>query len=325
MANDALVIGGGPGGMTAAIYLARLRRRVVVVDSGHSRAALIPRSHNHPAFPDGIRGAELLRRMRMQLEALEVEIVESEVTAIQRGSDSAFSLQAGPLELRGQRLILASGVEDNIPFLEDGHDLVRSGHLRICPVCDGYEIAERPVVVAGTGMRAVGEARFLATFTSNLAIATFGEPIDVPPDTLRELDADGIAVRHERFRLGRLWPDGTVDLVQDDGPPVERVVLYSAYGIRPRSQIARQLGVACEEDGRIRVGSHQETNVSGVYAVGDIVTGLNQLGVAMAQGEIAAVALHNDLPKGRLPTPYAAARQAQRSPERGGAADSAGS
>jgi thioredoxin reductase (NADPH) len=78
---DCCILGGGPAGLTAAIFLARLRRRAVVLDDRRSRAALIPRSHNHPAFPDGIGGPALLERMRDQLADLGESPVDAKVTA----------------------------------------------------------------------------------------------------------------------------------------------------------------------------------------------------------------------------------------------------
>src|SRR3712207_2958758 len=88
---DCLIIGGGPGGLTAAIYLARFRRRFLLVDAGQSRASWIPRSHNHPAFPDGINGIELLERMRAQLASHEADIQHGTVTCLSRNADGSFS------------------------------------------------------------------------------------------------------------------------------------------------------------------------------------------------------------------------------------------
>ena len=98
---DCCIIGGGPAGLTAAIFLARFRRRAVVFDDRSSRAALIPRSHNHPAFPDGIGGPTLLRRMREQLAALGETTVETRVTSIARETDGGFTVTAGEVRWHG--------------------------------------------------------------------------------------------------------------------------------------------------------------------------------------------------------------------------------
>jgi thioredoxin reductase (NADPH) len=291
---DAIVIGAGPGGMTAAIYLARLNRRIVIVDSGESRASLIPRSHNHPAFPDGIQGDELLRRMKLQLQNLRVELIRGVVLKA-RQSDGTFVVEFDGTVIRAHNVILASGVEDNLPAIEHVADFVQSGHLRLCPICDGYEIAGRPAVVIGATERAAAEARFLKSYTGDITVVTLGEQLQIRDAAVNQLARDSIVIRHERLLHCQRSREGTVDLVLDGSTPLERVVLYSALGVRPRSSLADGLGVRLEEDKRIQVDPHSATNIPGFYAVGDVVTGLNQIGVAMAQGEIAAVAVHNRL------------------------------
>ncbi|WP_190241394.1 NAD(P)/FAD-dependent oxidoreductase [Rhizobium sp. N122] len=293
---DAMVIGAGPAGMAAAIYLARLNRSVVVIDSGHSRALLIPLSRNHPAFPEGIEGRELSRRMKTQLQNLGVEIVRAAVSLVER--EGNFGFIAGLEEdrhMRAKNIILATGVEDRLPPISEATDFVRSGHIRLCPICDGYEIAGRSTVVIGATQRAASEALFLKSFTKKITIATLGERLDVKDATLARLIEHGVTIRGEKLVHCFRSVNGTVDLIMKASAALQGVVLYSALGIAPRSQLAEQLGAELEQDRRIKVDPHQTTQVPGLYAVGDVVTGLNQLGVAMAQGEIAAVAVHNRL------------------------------
>lgn len=295
MPFDCVVVGGGPGGMTAAIYLARMNRKALLIDAGRSRASLIPRSYNHPGFPGGIRGRDLIARMREQLRDLRVEIVEGEASRIGKTDDGFFRTDVGGRSAIGQNIILSTGLEDNLPPLPQALDLVADGYLRICPICDGYEIAGRPVAVLGSTMRAVAEARFLKSFTTTITVVTLGKP----PEWGREVDAalaeEGITVLAGALASSMKVGGGEMSLIFEEGARLERVVLYSALGVRPRSRLAADLGVVVEEDGRIGTGLHQETNVEGCFGVGDVVTGLNQLGIAMAQGEIAAVAVHNRL------------------------------
>ncbi|WP_313903598.1 NAD(P)/FAD-dependent oxidoreductase [Rhizobium bangladeshense] len=292
---DALVIGAGPGGMTAALYLKRLNRRVVVLDSGCSRALLIPLSRNHPAFPEGIAGAELFRRMRKQLRNLDIEIVAEAVSQVRRSANSGFIVEFAGRSMMAENVVLATGVEDTLPPIDQANDLTRSGHLRFCPICDGYEIAGRPVVIIGATEHAASEARFLGSFTNKITIATLGERMNVTEATMARLVDVGVAIRCEKLIHCSRRENGAVDLVMEASATLEGVVLYSALGIRPRSQLAEQLGADLEDEMRIRVDAHQATRVPGLYAVGDVVTGLNQLGVSMAHGEIAAIAIHNRL------------------------------
>ncbi|MGW9229320.1 NAD(P)/FAD-dependent oxidoreductase [Pseudorhizobium sp. NPDC055634] len=293
---NCVVVGGGPGGMTAAIYLARMNRRTLVIDGGASRASLIPRSYNHPGFPGGIRGEDLLGRMRAQLALLRVPVVGARVSSMEKTREGFFRIgvDADP-GLMAQTIVLATGLKDNLPPFADARGMVAEGYLRICPICDGFEIAGRPVCVIGNGMRAVAEARFLKTFTDRIAIATLGERPEWHADGQASPAEEGIEVITRPLASLEKAGDSETTLVFGDGTRLERVILYSALGVRPRSRLAADLGTALEEDGRIGTGSHQETAVEGCFAVGDVVTGLNQLGVAMAQGEIAAVAIHNRL------------------------------
>ena len=107
--HDCLIIGGGPAGLTAAVYLARYRRKVMVVDSGCSRASLIPASHNCPGFPDGVGGEELLARLRCQAAHYGVSVVPVEITALQRKGNVFEAVRAGaakiPLQTNGPRFM----------------------------------------------------------------------------------------------------------------------------------------------------------------------------------------------------------------------------
>jgi thioredoxin reductase (NADPH) len=281
--------------LTAAIYLARLNRKVLILDSRQSRASLIPRSHNHPAFPNGIEGPELLERMRAQLRKYGVEINRSIVQRIERRPLGDLVVHTEKQVYDAKNVVLATGIEDNLPPINDAQRMVRSGHIRLCPICDGFEIARRPVVVIGATERAAAEARFIRAFTDYITIATFGEAVDMSTQTIDRLSRGGINIRYEGFKDCIALKDGGVDLLLENSAPLSGVVLYSALGVRPRSALARELGVELEEDGRVKVNAHQGTAVPGFYAVGDVVTGLNQLGVSMAQGEVAAVAAHNRL------------------------------
>jgi thioredoxin reductase (NADPH) len=132
---DCIVVGAGPAGLTAAIYLGRFRRRFRLVESGASRAARIPLSRNHPGFPDGVRGRDLLARMRRQAELYGAEIVSGHVQDIEP-VEGGFRLVAGE-ELRARTVLLATGVADVEPAIPGVEAAVASGLVRICPVSDG--------------------------------------------------------------------------------------------------------------------------------------------------------------------------------------------
>lgn len=290
---DCVVVGGGPAGLTAAIYLARFRRRFRLIESGESRAAWIPRTRNHPGFPDGVRGRTLLDRMRRQAQAYGAEIVRGRVEALRRVR-GVFRLETSDGPVTARTVILATGVQDNtppIPGLEDG---VARGLVRICPICDGYEVIGKTVGVIGLDDHCAREAVFLRTWSNDVAFIHVGEG-KLPAATARALRQAGVeiiesatrSVRIERRRIAAF----------DFGAGVERTfdAVYSALGVTPRVALARDAGALLDDGGRLVVSDHQETSQTGLYAVGDVVRGLNQISTACGEGAIAATAVHNAL------------------------------
>lgn len=289
---DVAIIGGGPGGLTAAIYLARFRRSHIVFDAGDSRASWIPRTHNHPGYPDGITGPDLLNRLRQQLGRFADQAVNDPVVSVRHHGSSGFEILSRRQTFTARRLILACGVADVLPHIPGVEAARAAGVLRQCPICDGYEAKDRHVVVLGSGRAAAGEALFMRSYTNRITLLAFDGPLAVDRDARRRLADAGIRVMERPVQAVAAHANGA-RLIIDDAPPLEADVLYGAMGFTPRTGFAAPLNLRHDADGRIEVGAHQQTSVHGVYAVGDVVTGLNQLAIAMAQAEIAATHIHN--------------------------------
>lgn len=150
-ALDCLIIGGGPAGLTAAIYLARYRRRIRVVDAGSSRAGMIPVSHNYPGFAEGISGSSLLIRLRAQALRYGVEFRNGRVDELAR--EGLFRARIGDEHLRATTVLLACGVVDRQPEANDLPDLraaTLAGRIRWCPICDGYEGMDKEIGLIAT-------------------------------------------------------------------------------------------------------------------------------------------------------------------------------
>lgn len=294
MILDALIVGGGPAGLVAAVYLARFRRRVVVVDANASRASLIPRSHNCPGFPDGIGGNELLARLRDQARRYGATIVEDHVDAVER-REHGFAARCATQGFDARALIFATGVVDVEPPLPNLRDAIREGLVRHCPICDGYEVQGQHVAVIGRGSKGVREARFIRHFTDELTLFSLGS--DGISDAGRaELAAASIALVEapitDVHREGR----SIVGLRTVDGRDHRFDTLYSALGTHCHCVLAHALAVKCADDGTIVTDRHQRTSLPGVYACGDIVNdSLDQIAVAAGQAAIAATAIHNGL------------------------------
>jgi thioredoxin reductase (NADPH) len=304
---DCVVVGAGPAGLTAAIYLARFRRDFRVIESGESRAAWIPRTRNHPGFPDGVRGRTLLARMRKQAEAYGADIRQGRVAALRRSGDG-FELKIGDRLLRTRTVILATGVTDNapdIPGLERG---VERGLVRICPICDGYEVMGRSVGVIGQGDHCAREALFLRTWSDDVTfIHVGGEPL--PGPTRAELEAGGVEIIESAIQAVEIEKRKITAFDFGEGRRRSFDVVYSALGVTPRADLAVQAGAKVDESGRLVVGDHQETSVGGLYAAGDVVRGLNQISTAEGEGAIAATDAHNRLARNWSPSSPPAQRR----------------
>lgn len=292
--RDCIIIGGGPAGLTAAVYLARYHLSTTVFDDHSSRAATIPISHNLAGFPEGISGRELLARMRTQLQRYKVEIRSESVSQLQQEHDG-FHVVSSHGGMRARTVLLATGVIDRKPpMLAERHDeAVARGLIRYCPVCDGFEITDKPVAVIGCGSRAFAEALFLRSYTTHVTIITPQEEHELSEIELNRL---------RDLRIG--LQEGPIKSID---PERDRITIatassigvfssiYSALGSDVRSELAAMVGAELSENGCVIVDSHQRSTLPGLYAAGDVVIGLDQIGTAMGQAGIAATAIRNDL------------------------------
>lgn len=291
---DCLIIGAGPAGLTAAIYLARFRLSIGIVDAGESRAAMIVRTHNHAGFPNGISGKDLLARMREQALKFGVRITNGRIETLRRSNDLFEAMGNGSVHY-ARTVLLATGVVNNRPAMAaDIHDIaLQRGLLRYCPICDGYEVTDRRVAVIGTQTHGFNEAVFLRMYTSNV--------------TLIAPDSDHMLSDEERRKL----TDADVRLVDGPCSPLriaENSILvttphgelafdsvYPALGSVVRSELAGALGAQMTADGCLVIDPHQRTTVPGIYAAGDVAKGLDQISHAMGEAGVAATTIRNDL------------------------------
>ncbi len=297
---DCAIIGGGPGGLTAALYLARYNRRFVVLDGGSSRAAWIPESHNLPLFTQGIGGPDIIRRQRDHVQSYGGTIIDGEAKKlIKAGANFTVEFQMEGTErsrLTARFVILATGVEDIQPPIPNVEEAVQSGLIRYCPICDGYEARGRKIGVIGVGDRGLREAVFLArTYSPDVTLLSFHEPLvlsDQESDTAKE---HGITVICEPIRALALESDAVTARASKTGREYRFDVMYSALGVRYRSGLATALGAHSDDKGALTVDDHSQTTVPGLYAAGDVTQGLNQIVVAMGQAAKAATHIHNSL------------------------------
>jgi thioredoxin reductase (NADPH) len=291
---DCVVVGAGPAGLMAAIYLRRFHRRIELVDDGRTRTRFIDRSHNVPGFPGGIPGPELLERLRSQLADARGGVAQGTVEALER-VDEGWQVRAGGRLLRCARVVLATGVVDRWPQAPGFDELRERGLLRQCPICDGHEHTGRRIAVVGSGRRARREALFLAHFSRNVCLLGLeGDAQEEAEDAAlaAELTARSVRLTEAPVCTAKAGGDG-IELALADGSARTFDVVYAALGTRPRAELAIAVGARCDAGGALEIDAHCRTSVPGLYAVGDVVSALDQIAVAVGHGAIAATDVHN--------------------------------
>ncbi len=293
---DCLVIGGGPAGLTAAIYLARFHRGILVVDGGKSRASWIPCTRNVSGFTDGINGNELLQRMRDQACKYGAKIESEWVTKLERDEESGvFTATWGSGCRQARTVLLATGVANRRPPMDEQlHDEALSrGLIRYCPICDGYEVTDKKVGVIGSDSHGVAEALFLRSFTADITLIAPDKALRLKQEELEKLKAAGIDCADGPAQAVAISKDFIVVDTADGHHTFDSV--YPALGSDTHVQLAEQIGARLGQNRCIGVDPHQRTSVPGLYAAGDVVIGLDQISHSMGEGGVAATTIRNDL------------------------------
>lgn len=295
--DDCIIVGAGPAGLTAAIYLARYHLSIRLFDCGSSRASMIPCTHNHAGYPEGIAGKELLHRMREQAAKYGALREEKRVERLGREGEH-FVVGTDTGTYRARTVLMATGVVNHRPgTLDDAtHDeALARGLLRYCPVCDGYEVTDRRVAVVGTGSHGTAEALFLRWFTADLTL--------ISPDGGHDLDAECRA-RLDEAGIGRIAGPCGGFAIEGDRLAFDTAEgrlafdsVYPALGSKVRSSLAVMAGAAVTGDDCIKVDDHMQTSVPGLFAAGDVVVGLDQISHAMGQAGVASTRIRNLLAK----------------------------
>ena len=288
---DAIIIGAGPGGLTTAIYLARFRRRVLVLDGGMPRAAWIPESHNTPGFPAGISGRDLIARLRVQTEEYGGLIRAGHADRLEAALDG-FRVFSGEHEATAPYVVLATGVEDVKPPLAGIEAAIQRSVVRVCPICDGFEAIGKRIAVLGDDDLGAREALFLRTYSNDVTLLHLGDCARLTNRAgLAAANVDVVRAHLDAIALN----DRDVAVTAPDGAELRYEYLYLALGCDQRSSLPTMEPPERDDDGSLIVDAHQQTSIAGVFAVGDIVRGLNQIAVAAGEAAIAATHIHHCL------------------------------
>jgi thioredoxin reductase len=292
-AFDAVIIGGGPAGLSAALWLGRYRRDVLVFDSGEPRNEPAWAVHGYPGLPDP-SPLELRRRLTQQALGERVEIRAAEVTRVE-GEKGSFTIRPEEGDaVHAKRVVLAYGLRDYIPAI-DGIDELYGTSVFHCADCDGPAVADTRIGVIGWDRHGATQSLYLHHFSEDVTLLTHGNTLKLTDGERANLADSGIAIAQSAVRRVVGHGGNLMQVELDDGAVLRLDSLFFHVGSEPRCNIAQQLGCDVDEDGYVQVDRGQETSHAGVHAAGDI-TGYPHLAViAAAEGVRAALAIHRSL------------------------------
>lgn len=284
---DSIIIGGGPAGLSASLYLGRALRSVLVLDKGDGRTQWNQRNENYLGFPNGIRSGELVRRGRLQAQKFGVEFQSASVQTA-KCEDKIFQVVLEKSTLRARTLIFATGVTDVWPSFPHARRYIAKS-LLWCLHCDAFRVLDKRVVVLGNSDAAVTTALQLLDFTPHLQFVCETQ-IAISPEKQKQLRNNQVRLRQSHIVKVRGKAGQLSALYLENGECLELDYLFSALGQVPNSQLAAELGVELGESGCIKVDAEMHTNIPGVFAAGD-VTNLpaQQVATAVHQGALAGV------------------------------------
>jgi len=290
---EVAVVGGGPAGLSAALYTTRLGHDTVIVDRGGGRAAMMLDTHNVIGVTEDVSGNEFLGTATEQVNEYGGDVVRDFVTEINREPDGRFRLQGNDTEILADRVVLGVGFSDERPE----PPLPRTGMgLHYCLHCDAYMFIDESVYVMGTGEAAAHVAMIMLNFTDEVDILARGDEIQWSDETQQLVEAHPVDVIHEDITGMNKADDGWLESFEfEDGTVRDYRGGFAMYGSNYNTELAEALGCDLNDDGTIVVDDHGRTSVDGIHAVGDITPGHNQVPVAMGKGAKAGLAIHKEL------------------------------
>jgi len=289
---DAVVIGGGPAGFSAAINLARARWTVALVERARpGRSDWGQINQNYFGFPDGVSIVELGKRGRQQAERFGVRVIDGEVRSVTIDGER-FNIVSDKASLRSRGLVIATGVEDRwVDF--PGYEQFIGRSMHWCIDCDGYEMANQRVLVVGNDEEAAEMAMQLLRFAKTVSLLTNEGVIGIADALVKELSDSGISLLVGRIVSATSTKRGYFrTVVLEDNSVIELDHLFSAQGATPNTALARAIGVELNNDGYIKVDTEAHTNLPGVVAAGDVTRLFShQVATAVHEGATAAGSL----------------------------------
>ena len=273
MLYDALILGGGPAGLSAAVYLGRFTRSVLMLDAGEGRSSFAQVNDNYLGFPDGVTTRELRELGRKQAERFGVHFKDCRVERIERlEADDTFRAHTSEGDFEGRTLLFATGVTDIWPDVPGIRDWI-GRQVFWCLTCDGHRTQNKTLVCVGNTDEAATTTLQFTLFTKNITLLADPEKARFSPEKLADLSAQGIPVYFHRPERLELSDDGKIIAalcLDGDSPRLPCDMIFSLLGARPNTQLAREMGVAVDHEGYVVMDEEGYTSIPGVFAAGDL-------------------------------------------------------
>jgi thioredoxin reductase (NADPH) len=284
---DVIVIGGGPAGLSAAVYTARADQETLVLDKGGGTTRGVDYMENFYGFPDGISGEEIVARGEAHATKFGAEIRREEVVRV-ADDDGHFVVETTDDEYEARGLVLATGASYETPAIADVDEYEGRG-VSYCVECDAYFYRDRPVAVVGAGNYAAKEALMLLDYTDDVRVLTNGDAFDADPELADRLREHAVEVITDP--VDRVAGEEELERVAlRSGESIGVDGLFVALGAAGGTDIAETLGIP--QDGPyLRVDEDQSTTVDRVYAAGDLTGGNRQVATSIGEGADAAINL----------------------------------
>lgn len=290
---EVVIIGGGPAGLSAAIYSSRAELDTLVLNEPNKLLTKAEKIDNYFGFPEGVSGKELLERGRKQAERFGTEFIEKKAFLTKIEGEN-YVVETADDKFTTRSLIISPGIQHEKPPLE-GIGKFEGKGVSYCVVCDAPLYKEKKVGLLGSEDLVAKEAFELYEYTQDIKVYTNGKELNVSDNLWQEMKDKNIPV--EEGKVEEVLGDEEFFGLLIEGEKEKLDGLMIAQGTSGSLDFARSLGVIIE-DGVLSVDKNMSTGVPRVYAAGDCVGGPRQISAAVGEGAKAALSLINELREG---------------------------
>ena len=269
---DAIIIGAGPAGISAGLYLKRANKNVLILYYGVSEIEKAHKIDNFYGFPDGISGKDLYEKGILQAKSLGIEVLNEEVLNVLMNESFRYNVITSNNNFEATTVILATGSKKLTPNI-NGIEKFEGRGVSYCAICDGFFYRKKNVCVIGNELYAISEAEELMNVTPNVSILTNGKE-------MKEKSSINVNTKKIKEILGE---EKVTGVLFEDGTKIDVDGIFVAEGVAGGANFAKKLGIYMEAS-KIVVNDDMETNVPGIYACGNLTGGLLQINKAAYEG-----------------------------------------